>query len=165
MPTTKKARTTSKRNSPDAIAILKKDHEKVRGLLKKLESSALKGRAGSSDLVRQIDRELKVHTQIEEEIFYPAFKAAVRSKEDRELYFEALEEHHVVDLVLPEVKETEETAEEFAAKAKVLKDLVEHHAGEEEKEMFPKARKVMDRSELQELGRRLKQRKQELSAE
>jgi hemerythrin superfamily protein len=47
----------------------------------------------------------------------------------------------------------------------VLKDLVEHHAGEEEKEMFPKARKVMDRSELQELGRRLEQRKHELSAE
>ena len=165
MPTTKKARTTSKRNSPDAISVLKKDHEKVRGLLKKLESSALKGRGGTAALVKQIDRELKVHTQIEEEIFYPAFKEAVRSKEDREMYFEALQEHHVVDLVLPEVKETDETAEEFAAKAKVLKDLVEHHAGEEEKQMFPKARKVMDRSELQELGRRLKARKQELGAE
>ena len=154
-----------KKAGPDAISVLKKDHEKVRGLLKKLESSALKGRAGTSDLVLQIDKELKVHTQIEEEIFYPAFKEAVRSKEDRELYFEALEEHHVVDLVLPEVKETEETAEEFAAKAKVLKDLVEHHAGEEEREMFPKARKVMERSELQELGRRLKARKRELGAE
>ena len=164
MPATKKARTTSKRSAPDAISVLKKDHEKVRGLLKKLESSALKGRAGTSALVKQIDRELKVHTQIEEEIFYPAFKEAVRSKEDRELYFEALQEHHVVDLVLPEVKVTKETDEEFAAKAKVLKDLVEHHAGEEEKEMFPKARKVMDRSELQELGRRIKARKQELGA-
>jgi hemerythrin-like domain-containing protein len=165
MPTLKKARTTSKRKSPDAISVLKKDHEKVRGLLKKLESSALKGRGGTSALVKQIDHELKVHTQIEEEIFYPAFKEAVRSKEDREMYFEALQEHHVVDLVLPEMKETEETNEEFAAKAKVLKDLVEHHAGEEEKEMFPKARKVMERSELQELGRRLKARKQELGAE
>ena len=165
MPTTKKARTTNKRNAPDAISVLKKDHEKVRGLLKKLESSALKGRGGTGALVKQIDRELKIHTQIEEEIFYPAFKEAVRSKEDREMYFEALQEHHVVDLVLPEVKETDETAEEFAAKAKVLKDLVEHHAGEEEKEMFPAARKVMDRSELQELGRRLKARKRELGAE
>jgi hemerythrin-like domain-containing protein len=164
MPALRKARTTSKRTSPDAISVLKKDHEKVRGLLKKLESSAPKGRAGTSDLVRQIDQELKIHTQIEEEIFYPAFKEAVRSKEDRELYFEALEEHRVVDLVLPGVKETEETAEEFAAKAKVLKDLVEHHAGEEEKEMFPRARKVMERSELQELGRRLEQRKQELAS-
>jgi hemerythrin-like domain-containing protein len=164
---TRKARTSRKRssNTTDAIALLKKDHEKVRGLLKKLETSALKGRAGSADLVQQIDQELKVHTRIEEEIFYPAFKEAVRSKEDRELYFEAVEEHHVVDLVLPEVKETEETAEEFAAKAKVLKDLVEHHADEEEKEMFPKARKVMDRDELRDLGERLKQRKMELGAE
>jgi hemerythrin-like domain-containing protein len=165
MPTSKKARSTSKRQSPDAISVLKKDHEKVRGLLKRLESSALKGRAGTSGLLLQIDQELKIHTQIEEEIFYPAFKEAVRSKEDRELYFEALEEHHVVDLVLPEVKGTKESAFEFAAKAKVLKDLVEHHAGEEEKEMFPRARKVLERSKLQELGRRLKARKRELGAE
>jgi hemerythrin superfamily protein len=163
MATTKKGR--NKRVQADAISVLKKDHVKVRGLLKKLESSALKGRAGAAALVQQIDRELKVHTQIEEEIFYPAFKEAVRSKKDLEMYFEAVEEHHVVDLVMPEVRETKETAEEFAAKAKVLKDLVEHHAGEEEKEMFPKARKVMDRDELQELGRRLKARKRELGAE
>jgi len=53
---------------------------------------------------------------------------------------------------------------EFAAKAKVLKDLVEHHAGEEEKEMFPRARKLMDKDELQTLGEQLARRKEELKA-
>ena len=87
----------------------------------------------------QIDRELKVHTQIEEEIFYPAYREASRKKDDQKLYYEALEEHHVVDLVLPEMNDGENN-EELKAKAKVLKELVEHHAGEEEKEMFPRAK-------------------------
>jgi hemerythrin-like domain-containing protein len=156
----------SRAAQPDAIAVLKKDHEKVRGLLAQLESSAGKNREKAQLLVTKIDQELKVHTQIEEEIFYPAYRDAVRSKTDKQLYFEAKEEHHVVDLVLPEVTDNEgEADEEFAAKAKVLKELVEHHADEEEKEMFPKARKVLDKSELRDLGERLMQRKQELMEE
>ena len=62
---------------------------------------------------------------------------------------------------MPEMEEGGST-EEFAAKAKVLKELIEHHADEEEKEMFPKARKLMARGELRELGQRLEQRKSEL---
>jgi hemerythrin-like domain-containing protein len=150
--------------TPDAIALLKKDHEKVRGLLGDLEKSAMHGGPKAEKLVTQIDTELKIHTTIEEEIFYPAYREAVRSKEDKQLYFEAKEEHHVVDLVLPEVNDGEKGGEEFAAKAKVLKELVEHHAGEEEKEMFPKARKVFSRTELQDLGDRMAQRKKELGA-
>jgi hemerythrin-like domain-containing protein len=165
MATTKRA-LKSRTAQPDAIAVLKKDHETVRGLLSKLESAAGKNRDKAQQLVTKLDQELKIHTQIEEEIFYPAYRDAVRSKTDKQLYFEAKEEHHVVDLVLPEVTDNEgEANEEFAAKAKVLKELVEHHADEEEKEMFPKARKVLDKSELRELGERLLQRKQELMEE
>lgn len=61
--------------------------------------------------------------------------------------------------MLSEIKETAPDAEEFAAKAKVLKDLVEHHAEEEETEMFPRARKLMDRAQLVELGQQLAQAK------
>jgi hemerythrin superfamily protein len=160
MATKKSSKSTKK--TPDAIALLKKDHETVRGLLGSLEKSAQKGGPRVAKLVTQIDNELKIHTTIEEEIFYPAFRDAVRSKEDKKMYFEALEEHHVVKLVLPEVDATGKGGPEFAAKAKVLKELVEHHAGEEEKEMFPEARKVFSRAQLQELGERLQQRKQEL---
>ena len=161
MPTTSKRR-TSRKPSSDAIALLKKDHKKVRGLLKRLESAADGDRARAEELVSEIDREVKIHSQVEEEIFYPAFKEAARSKKDRELFFEAKEEHHVVDLVMPEVRESEGDGEAFAAKAKVLKELIEHHAEEEEKEMFPKARKILGRGELVELGRRIQARKQEL---
>jgi hemerythrin-like domain-containing protein len=147
--------------TPDAIALLKADHEKVRGLLSDLEKANAPTRRVK--LLTQIDQELRVHTQIEEEIFYPAFRDAVKKKDDREMYYEAKEEHHVVKLVLPEILETPPTADEFPAKAKVLKELVEHHADEEEKEMFPKARKVIDREELRDLGARMAARKAELT--
>lgn len=162
MATKKSSKSTKK--APDAIALLKKDHEKVRGLLGDLEKSAIRGGPRAQKLVTQIGKELEIHTTIEEEIFYPAFRDAVRAKDDKKMYYEAKEEHHVVKLVLPEVKEDGIALEEFAAKAKVLKELVEHHAGEEEKEMFPKARKIFSRAELQDLGDRMAQRKKELGA-
>jgi hemerythrin-like domain-containing protein len=157
-----KTRRTAAPRTPDAIALLLQDHVKVRGLLGALEKSAERGGAKVEQLVSQIDTELKIHTTIEEEIFYPAYRDAVRSKSDKQLFYEAKVEHHVVDLVLPEVNDDDKGGEEFAAKAKVLKELVEHHADEEEKEMFPKARKVLSRAELLELGERMQQRKQEL---
>ena len=150
-----KARTAAK----DALTLLKEDHDKVRELLTKLEEAEGKSRVAT---LRTIEQELKVHTKIEEDIFYPAFREAAEKEEDTELYFEALEEHHVVDLVLPEIMETDSNAGEFAAKAKVLKDLVEHHAEEEEKEMFPRAKKLMKKDQLLDLGQQLAEAKQAL---
>jgi hypothetical protein len=143
---------------PDAVKLLKNDHDKVRELLGQFENAT---GARREKLRVQIERELKVHTQIEEEIFYPAFREAARKKEDKKLYFEAVEEHHVVDLVLPEVSDGESN-EELKAKAKVLKELVEHHADEEEKEMFPRAKKLFDKDELRALGEQLQLRKEAL---
>ena len=160
---TKKSSKTAKKG-PDGIALLKEDHKKVKGLFADLEKSSMRGGPRAQKLVAQIDKELTIHTTIEEEIFYPAFRDAVRSKDDKKMYYEALEEHHVVKLVLPEVKEGGQALEEFAAKCKVLKELVEHHADEEEKEMFPEARKALSRPELQELGDRMVARKKELGA-
>ncbi len=148
--------------TPDAIALLKSDHKKVRGLLEQLEKSTEKAAARRTRLLSQIETELEVHTTIEEEIFYPAYKDAVRSKDDRKLFFEAHEEHHVVKGVLPEIKATDPASEVFGAKAKVLKELVQHHAGEEEKEMFKSARKAMSSPELRDLGARMAARKAEL---
>jgi hemerythrin-like domain-containing protein len=154
-----KHKTTRSNVEKDAIALLKEDHAKVRELLSKLEEAEGKSRQTT---LKTIEQELKIHTKIEEEIFYPAFRDAAEKEEDTELYYEALEEHHVVDMVVPEIMGTEPDAEQFAAKAKVLKDLVEHHAEEEEKEMFPRARKLMDKAQLLELGQQLAQAKESL---
>jgi hemerythrin-like domain-containing protein len=156
---------TKTKEPKDAIALLKQDHEKVRELLDELEKAAMEDSSEVEALLETIEAELRVHTTIEEEIFYPAFRKAASKKDDTKLYYEAVEEHHVVDLVLPEIERGETGSPEFAAKAKVLKDLVEHHAEEEEKEMFPRAKKLMDKDELVTLGEQLAQRKRELETE
>jgi hemerythrin-like domain-containing protein len=148
----------------DAIALLKEDHKKVKGLLAELEATTERAVKKRVTLLAQIETELRVHTQIEETIFYPAFRDAVEKKEDRKMYYEALEEHHVVKLVLPEIKGTDPSSEPFGAKAKVLKELVEHHAGEEEKEMFPEAKKVLSKAELLDLGAQMADAKKKLLA-
>jgi len=149
-----------KPTSPDAIALLKDDHKTVMALLESLEKSGAGPRRVK--LLGQIEKELKVHTTIEEEIFYPAFREAAKKKDDQTMFYEAVEEHRVVDMVLPQAAEGENN-EELKAKAKVLKELVEHHADEEEKDMFPRAKQVMDKTELRELGARMEARKKELS--
>jgi hemerythrin-like domain-containing protein len=154
-----KQKTTGRSGQKDAIMLLKEDHDKVRELLAELEEAEGKSRQTT---LKTIEQELKIHTKIEEEIFYPAFRDAAEKEDDKELYYEALEEHHVVDMVLPEIMKTKPDAEEFAAKAKVLKDLVEHHAEEEETEMFPRAKKLMDRSKLVQLGQQLAHAKESL---
>ena len=146
----------------DAIALLTEDHQRVRELLGEMEETTERAVSKREELLATIEQELEIHTKIEEDIFYPAFRDAAKKKDDKDLYFEALEEHHVVDMVMPEIKKTKADSEEFGAKAKVLKDLVEHHAGEEEKEMFPRAKKLMDREQLLDLGQQLAQAKDSL---
>jgi hemerythrin-like domain-containing protein len=147
----------------DAITLLKDDHKLVRRLLEDLEKTTARGERKRRDLLSRIAANLKAHTTIEEEIFYPAFKEAGQKSDDDKMYFEALEEHRAAgDLVLPDLLNTEVTSEKFSGRAKVLKELVEHHADEEEKEMFPRAKKLLSRDELSELGERLRQRKAEL---
>jgi hemerythrin-like domain-containing protein len=166
MATTQKAakKKTKRSAEKDAITRLEDDHERVRGLLAELEKTTEKSATRREKLLATIEQELRVHTKIEEDVFYPAFFDAARSGDDKELYYEAVEEHHVVDLVLPEIKGTDPRGEPFAAKAKVLKDLVEHHAEEEEGEMFPRARKLMDRERLVELGEQLEKAREAAQA-
>ena len=153
-----KKKTTTK--PTDAITLLKQDHEKVRGLLGSLENAT---GARREKLLAQVEKELEIHTTIEEEIFYPAYREAAKKKEDKKLYYEAVEEHHVVKVVIPDAHEGN-SPEQLKAKAKVLKELVEHHADEEEKEMFPRAKKAMDKEELRDLGAQMEARKTELGA-
>ena len=131
-------------------------------MLGEMEETTERAMSKREELLATIEQELEIHTKIEEDIFYPAFRDAAKKEGDKDLYYEALEEHHVVDLVMPEIKKTKVDSEEFGAKAKVLKDLVEHHAEEEEKEMFPRAKKLMDREQLLALGQQLAEAKESL---
>lgn len=146
----------------DAITLLKQDHKTVKRLFKELETTTERGVKTRQELLDRIEQEIALHTAVEEEIFYPAFREVVQERDDRILYLEAIEEHRVADDALVELKNTHLSLEVFAARAKVLKELIEHHADEEEKDMFPQARKLMDRSTLAQLGEEMLWRKQQL---
>lgn len=149
----------------DAIALLKQDHKLVKSLLEDLTQSTTRAVKKRGELVQQIYMNLKAHTTIEEEIFYPAFKSAGK-KEEEKLYYEALEEHRAAeDLVLPDLMKTDPATEQFSGRAKVLKELIEHHIEEEEGDMFKDARKLLDKNQLNELGARMEARKTELLAQ
>lgn len=146
----------------DAIKLLKTDHEKVKKLLKELTDTTTRAEKKRPQLLEEIEQELKIHTHLEEKIFYPAFKKAGNSNHEQ-LYFEAFEEHRVVsELVLPDLKKTDPTSEKFSGRAKILKELIEHHADEEENDMFKKAKKSLSADQLKELGERMNQCKEEI---
>ena len=141
-----------------ATDVLKRQHREVKRLFKKVQGT--ESAAERRKLMNQIIEQLQIHTKIEEEIFYPAMRE-VRSKKAEEMVNEALEEHHVVKLVLAELPRVDAEDERFEAKMTVLSELVEHHAGEEEEEMFKLAEKL-GKDELNRLGAQLDARTEEL---
>jgi hemerythrin superfamily protein len=149
----------------DAIELLKNDHKKVRGLLTELEETTSRATKTRTELLPKIKQEIEIHAAIEEEIFYPAFQAAAKNEEDRRMVFEALAEHKAAgDVTLQDLAASDINSDEFGGKAKVLKELIEHHAKEEEQEMFPRARELLGKEALQGLGEQMAARKLELGA-
>lgn len=130
-----------------ATDLLRKQHKAVKklfGELKKLDGAARR------PVMDQISEELAHHMAIEEDIFYPAVRE-LDSKKTDEMIPEAIEEHHVVKLVLQEIPGVDPDDERFEAKMTVLEELIEHHVEEEEKEIFKAAEKLGD-DQLRELG-------------
>jgi hemerythrin superfamily protein len=146
----------------DAIALLKADHDRVKGLLNELESTTERGVKTRAELFATIKGELTLHETVEEEIFYPELKAHPKAKD---IVLEGYEEHHVVDLLMSELEALDVSDETWGAKAIVMKENVEHHIEEEEGEMFPQARQVFDRQELVDLGARMLERKRSAGME
>ena len=158
--TTPKAPTTPK--SPalamDALALLKADHEAVSLLFAEFEKT--RSVTNKKALVAEICTALSVHARIEEEIFYPAFKAALN---DKLLVPEATVEHAGVKGLVAQLEGVEPDGELFDAKVKVLSEYVKHHVKEEQNEMFVKAK--ASSLDLVELGARMAARKHDLLAQ
>ena len=139
----------------DAIALLKADHKLVNELFEQYEKS--RSVAKKKQLVSQICTELTVHAQVEEEIFYPAVKQALK---DKELIPEATVEHATLKDLIAQVEGIEPDGEMFDAKIKVMSEYVKHHVKEEQNEIFPKAKAT--KLDMVELGSQLTERKAEL---
>jgi hemerythrin superfamily protein len=136
--------------------LLKDDHKKVEKIFSEMER-----KENRRTLFPELDRELSIHAEVEEKVFYPAAKEAERT---RDLVLESIEEHKQIKLVLADLEQTDMTTDEWGAALKVLEEDVMHHVGEEENDLFPKVKKILSRDQLEDLGTRMEELKMQLMA-
>jgi hypothetical protein len=148
---------TKSRGTADALALLKEDHAKVKQSFKEFEKMDHEDHATLEELVRMVCSELKVHTAIEVEIFYPALREAI---DDDDLMNEAQVEHASAKDLIGQLAEMKASDPLYSATFTVLCEYVLHHVKEEESEMFTQARKAG--LDLEALGAQMRSRKEEL---
>jgi hypothetical protein len=134
--------------------LLKEDHRKVKELFEQFKAADASSRQSIADEALQ---DLEIHTKIEDSIVYPAIREVI---EEEEMVDEAREEHHVVGLLIKELRKMKVTEDGYQAKFKVLSELVEHHIEEEESAMLPEAEEGLD---LEDLGRQATEMKTRLT--
>lgn len=124
--------------------LLHRDHERVRELFSQLERTVEEDGGHREHLFSALQRELDVHTQAEEKFFYSQLKG---EDETREIVLESLDEHKDVRKMLGEIEAMDNSGAEWIVKLRILKENVEHHVAEEENELFPRARKILQEDE------------------
>ncbi len=135
--------------------VLKKDHEKVKGLFKLL----MRKKQSPDSVWPEIQKELQVHMEGEEKLFYPFLQGKA---ETHEITLESIEEHNVAKKELGEMMKLSTSDEWFNPKLKVLHELVDHHIQEEESQLFKKAKKVMDKQQAEQMAQQFEQQKQQM---
>jgi len=140
----------------NAIELLESQHREVESLFSKIEKARTS--ASKTKLFEQIADKLAVHAAIDEHHFYPA----VKEKRTEDILLESLEEHLAIKRVLADLLDLDAGDETFDAKLKVLKEEVEHHVGEEESDLFPKVRAVIDEDQLEAIGQEMSDEQVEL---
>jgi hemerythrin superfamily protein len=148
------------KKAPDAIQLLKADHRKVEGLFAKFEKA--KELSRKKEIADEVCLELRVHAQIEEDVFYPGCR---EDGVDEDLMDEAYVEHDGAKVLIAEIEKASPDDEYYHAKVKVLSEQIKHHVKEEEKKqgnMFAKARKAG--VDLMALGAKMADEKTQLMA-
>jgi iron-sulfur cluster repair protein YtfE (RIC family) len=143
----------------NAVTLLEADHKVVKGLFAQFDALGDRSIVNKKKIADQICLELSVHTQVEEEIFYPAIRKPIK---DGDLLDEAIVEHASAKDLIAQISDMDPGDDLYDAKVKVLSEQIEHHVREEENEMFPKVRK--SGLDLMALGEAMKARKEELMA-
>lgn len=156
----RRAGTRSRAAAENAIELLKADHSQVKSWFEAFLSTRSENR--KKELVQKILLALKVHTQIEAEIFYPAFLEATGEKD---IHHEAEVEHDAAKKLIAEIEASGATDDYYDAKVKVLSEMIKHHVNEEEKRGGMLSRARQSQMDLEGLGERLAARKGELMRE
>lgn len=145
----------------NAIDMLHDDHLHAKHLLKQLVNTDISDQHAQRGIIDSIEKDLSLHSRIEKEVFYPALREAAKGKADA-MQFEALEEHNLIDQALSDLRQSIGSPNMFEGRTKAFKELLEHHIQEEERDMFPLAKDLMDSAQLTALGSRMSIRKSEL---
>lgn len=151
-------KTSSAPAGKDAVALLKADHREVEKLFAQFEKA--RSDKVKKSVAEKICMELRVHTQIEEEIFYPVSREYLK---DDAIVDEAVVEHASAKDLITEIEQMEPGEDLYDAKVKVLSELIEHHVEEEEKEYFPEAKKT--EMDMKAVGAQMAARKEELMSQ
>jgi len=146
-----------------ATDLLKSEHNEVRALFKQVEKASDGATVAKKRTIDTISRMLEVHAEMEEKVFYPACQK-LDDEDAQRIVAESKEEHQIVKRLIKELEPLSGSDERFTAKATVLKEFVEHHAGEEESDLFPVAESELGDDRLRELGRKMASMKSRLSA-
>lgn len=133
----------------DPFVILKKDHDKFKALLKKLDDTTERAKKTRLDVFTELKDSVVEHSRLEEMHLYPELE---KHKKTHELTMEGEQEHHVVDILLKELSKMDVTLEEWTAKLSVLKENLEHHIKEEEQTLFPDGKKAIKEERLEEIA-------------
>jgi len=144
----------------NAVQMLLADHKKVKGLFRQFEGAGERAHQKKQQIGDQIIQELDVHAALEEEIFYPAVDAKA-TKDLKDTVAEGVQEHHVMHVLIAELKALRSTDETYEPKFTVLIENVEHHIEEEEGELLPAAEKRLGK-EVDRLGEQMAARKRQL---
>lgn len=136
----------------EIFAVIRNDHERLRGMIRELCDASNASEQRRDALFTPFKTELTAHHQAEEAVLYAHMKDI---EETRKEVLEALNEHHLVVVLLDELAIMPKGSDEWFAKFEVLRELVEHHLKEEEDEFFAAAREVIDDARAQELGRQM----------
>lgn len=136
----------------DLLMKLKADHKTVKDLLKQLEDTSERATKKRNILFDKLKNEIQLHTKVEEKLLYPRMK---QEKITTSLVLESYEEHHLVDHIITEIESTDFSDPVWKAKLTVLKENLLHHIKEEETDLFPKVKKVLDKNLLLNLGKEM----------
>ena len=149
----------------DILRTLKSEHDELRGMFQKLNDTTDHAIRTRKDLLADIETALILHAKWEEDVFYPAFRKRA-DRDGMQTHAEAIEEHRTVEATaLPDLKRANVGTPEFAGMAKVLSELVMHHASEEESALFKKVRDVFSSEEREKLDEAYTAWKQSVAAE
>ena len=141
----------------DIFTKLKEDHDKMKQIMEKIGKTSTGATSTRKKLFLQLKNELFAHAKVEEAVFYSSIQSRQNLKED---VLEAYNEHRMIGMLLDELDTIPKGNDQWLAKFHFLKELVEHHVEDEEKEVFPKAEQILSDKKAEELGELMVQREQ-----